>query len=203
MAKKLKTDYSVGGKTDYSTMQKVGKFGKAAGAILPIFMKENVSDFTNEILREDEELRRRVMLNPEYRELLEKKVAETFQDYKGILRGAKLVDSWDRVTSAAGLVGDIVGPATGGVGNLVSAAEEIPELIPKVIYGVKYYKKTKDWKAIPYWTLMEAASFIPYLGDFIDMSNIYVKRARKATKTKVKKEMRKILPSKLEVKTAA
>ena len=57
-------------------------------------------------------------------------------------------------------------------------------------------------KAIPYWTAMEAASFIPYLGDAIDMSNIYVNRARKITKDKVKKEMRKFLPSKLELKAA-
>jgi len=35
------------------------------------------------------------------------------------------------------------------------------------------------------------------------MSNIYINRARKATKEKVKKEMKKILPSKLELKVAA
>jgi len=178
------------------------KTKRAGKAIYPVFKKEYVSDFTNEILREDEDLRRRVMLNPDYRELLEKKVAEVFKDYQGILKGARLVDKWDRVTSAVGLVGDAVGPFSGGIGNLISAGEEIPELIPKVFYGLYYGKKTKDWKAIPYWTLMEAASFIPYIGDAIDMSNIYIHRARKATKEKVKKEMKKILPSKLELKAA-
>lgn len=179
------------------------KTKRAGKAIYPLFKKDSVSDFTNEILREDEDLRRRVMINPEYRNLLEQKVTEVFKEYQGILKGAKLVDKWDRVTSAIGLLGDAAGPFSGGIGNLISAGEEIPELIPKVFYGLYYGKKTKDWKAIPYWTAMEAASFIPYIGDAIDMSNIYIHRARKATKEKVKKEMKKILPSKLELKTAA
>ncbi|MBP7708334.1 hypothetical protein KA107_01505 [Candidatus Pacearchaeota archaeon] len=176
------------------------KTRRAGLTLLPIFKKEYVSDFTNEILREDEELRQQVMLNPSYRSLLESKVAEIFKSYRGVLTGSKLVDSWDRVTSAIGLVGDAVGPLSGGLGYLVSAGEEIPELIPKAVYAIYYGIKTKDLKAIPYWTAMEAASFIPYIGDAIDMSNIYVNRARKATKEKVKKEMRKILPSKLESK---
>jgi len=190
---------STGLKAKYS----IEKTKRAGKVLLPIFKKDSISDFTNEILREDEDLRRRVMLNPEYRNLLEQKVSEVFKQYKGILKGSKLVDSWDRVTSAVGLMGDATGPFTAGLGYAVSAAEEVPELIPKILYGVYYGIKTKDWKAIPYWTAMEAASFIPYLGDAIDMSNIYVNRARKATKEKVKKEMKKILPSKLELKVAA
>jgi len=190
---------STGLKAKYS----IEKTKRAGKVLLPIFKKDSVSDFTNEILREDEDLRRRVMLNPDYRTLLENKVSEIFKQYKGILKGSKLVDSWDRVTSAVGLVGDAAGPFTGGLGYAVSVAEEIPELIPKILYGIYYGIKTKDWKAIPYWTAREAASFIPYIGDAIDMSNIYVNRARKATKEKVKKEMKKILPSKLELKVAA
>ncbi|MFH1503323.1 MAG: hypothetical protein ABIE36_01545 [Candidatus Diapherotrites archaeon] len=178
------------------------KTKRAGITLLPIFKKDSISDFTNEILREDEDLRRRVMANPDYRMLLEKKVAEVFKEYKGVLRGARLVDSWDRVTSAIGMAGDALGPFTGGLGYAVSAAEEIPELIPKAIYSIYYKNKTKDKKAIPYWSAMEAASFIPYIGDAIDMSNIYVNRARKATKEKVKAEMKKILPSKLELKVA-
>jgi hypothetical protein len=190
---------STGLKARYS----LEKTKRAGITLLPIFKKDSISDFTNEILREDEDLRRRVMANPAYRNLLEQKVAEVFKEYKGVLRGARLVDSWDRVTSAIGLVGDALGPFTAGAGYAISAAEEIPELIPKAIYAIYYKRKTKDNKAIPYWTAMEAASFIPYLGDAIDMSNIYVNRARKATKEKVKTEMKKILPSRLEVKVAA
>jgi hypothetical protein len=178
------------------------KTKKATKHLLPIFNKESVSEFTNEILREDEQLRTRVMLNPDYRVLLEKKVAQVFKEYRGVLTGSKLVDSWDRVTSAMGLLGDAASPFSAGLGTLLSAGEEIVESIPKAIYALYYGAKTKDWKAIPYWTAAEAASFIPYLGDAIDMSNIYLHRARKITKEKVKKEMRKILPSKLELKTA-
>lgn len=166
--------------------------------LLPIFGRENVSDFTNEILREDEGLRNKIIANPSYRILLENKVKEIFKKYRGVLTGSKLIDSWDRVTSAIGMAAESV-PV---LGNLASATEEIVETIPKALYAIYYGAKTKDLKAIPYWMAAEAASFIPYLGDFIDMSNIYVNRARKATKEKIKKEMRKILPSKLELKVA-
>lgn len=166
--------------------------------LLPIFKRESVPEFTNEILREDEELRNKVMLNPLYRKLLEKKVKETFKKYRGVLIGSKLIDSWDRVTSAVGLAAETV-PI---LGNLISAGEEVVESIPKALYAVYYGVKTKDLKAIPYWMAAEAASLIPYLGDFIDMSNIYVNRARKATKEKVKKEIRKIFLSRLELKVA-
>ena len=168
--------------------------------LLPIFKREYVSDFADEILKEDNELRKLVLQNPEYRTLLNEKVAEIFKKYSKLIKGAKIIDSWDRVTSAAGLAGDVVGPFTGGLGNILSAMEEIPELIPKVAYAVYYGAKTKDLKAIPYFAVAEAASFIPYIGDAIDMTNIYVERARKATKEKVKKDMREVLSSGLEGK---
>ena len=121
------------------------KTKRAGKAIYPLFKKDTVSDFTNEILREDEDLRRRVMLNPEYRNILEHKVQEVFKEYQGILKGSKLVDKWDRVTSTIGLVGDAVGPFSGGIGNLISLGEEIPELIPKVFTD---YAKKQRLKAI-------------------------------------------------------
>lgn len=164
--------------------------------LLPIFKKEDVPSFTNEILREDEGLRNKVIANPSYRILLENKVKEIFKKYRGVLTGSKLIDSWDRVTSAVGLAAGTV-PV---LGDIISVAEDVVETIPKALYAIYYGAKTKDLKAIPYWMAAEAASFIPYLGDFIDMSNIYVNRARKATKERVKKEMRKILPSRLELK---
>lgn len=190
VSKKLKTKYAL------------EKTKRAGRVLLPILKKDSVSDFTNEILREDEEIRNYVIRNPEYRALLEQQTSKVFNKYKGILTGSRLVDSWDRVTSAIGLVGDAVGPFSGTLGNWISAGEEIIEGIPKAIYSVYYGIKTKDWNAIPYWASVEAASFIPYIGDFIDMANIYVHRARKMTKEKVKKDMRKIL-SGLESKTLA
>lgn len=174
------------------------KLKRGGKVLLPIFKRDHPSEFVNEILREDEGIRQAVIYNPRYRALLEQMTLETFKKYKGVLKGARLVDSWDRVTSAIGLVGDAVGPFTGGAGNIVSALEEIPELIPKAIYAVYYRAKTGDKKAIPYWTAAEAASFIPYVGDAIDMANIYVDRARKMTKEKVKKDFRRILDSGLE-----
>ncbi|VVB79213.1 Uncharacterised protein [uncultured archaeon] len=177
-------------------LEKTKTLGKAAGKILPLFAKDSVSDFTDEILREDEYLRNLVLQNPDYRGLLEQHVSDQFKKYKGVLTGAKLVDSWDRVTSAIGMAAEVFP----GLGTLVDEGEELVELIPKGIYAVHYVHKTKDWKAPIYWTAAEAASFIPIVGDAIDMTNIYVNRARKVTKDAVKKEFRKTVtqPSRLE-----
>ena len=180
-----------------------GKLSKATGKILPIFSRDNPSDLVNEILREDEYIRMAIINNPDYRNLLEQEISSAFKKYRGVILGAKVVDSWDRVTSALGLVGDAVGIVSGGLGNLISAGEEIVEGIPKGIYALYYGKKTGDWKAIPVWALYEGASFIPGIGDAIDMTNIYVNRARKMTKEKAKEEFRKRLKSGLEKRIAA
>lgn len=169
------------------------KLKRGSRALLPLFSREHPEDLVSEILREDENIRTTVLMNPEYRALLEHYVKKTFKDYKGIITGGKIVDSWDRVTSGLGLVADAAGPFTGGTGNLASALEEIPELIPKAIYAIYYLTKTGDYKAIPHWGKYEAASFIPGVGDLIDMTNIYIDRARKATKEKVKKDFKKVV----------
>jgi hypothetical protein len=176
-----------------------GKLAKAGGKILPIFSRESPEDFVNEILREDEYIRNAVIRNPQYKELLKKKATETFKKYRGVIYGSKVVDSWDRVTSAAGLAGDAVGPFSAGAGYVFSALEEVVETIPKGIYALYYLAKTGDKKAIPIWAGAEVASLTPYVGDAIDMTNIYVNRARKITKDKVKKDFRNMLKtSKLE-----
>jgi len=180
-----------------------GKLAKAGGKIFPIFSRESPRRLVDEILREDEGIRRAVIENPEYRNILEQKTGEIFKKYKGVIYGSKVVDSWDRVTSALGLVGDAVGPFSGTIGNWISAAEDIGELIPKGIYALYYVNKTGDKKAIPIWAGVETTSFIPYLGDAIDMTNIYVNRARKITKEKVKDEFKRLVKSGLERKVVS
>jgi len=59
VSKTLKAKYSI------------EKTKRAGNVLFPIFKKEHVSDFANEILREDEGIRNRVMINPDYRTLLE------------------------------------------------------------------------------------------------------------------------------------
>ena len=139
-------------------------------------------------MRQEEETRKAVMSNPRYRDLLEQQSVAAFKKYSGVITGAKMVDSWDRVTSAAGLLADAAGVVSAGTGNVLSAVEEVAEGIPKGIYALYYRAKTGDWKSIPLWTEYEIASLIPFVGDAIDMTNIYVHRARKMTKEKVKKE---------------
>jgi hypothetical protein len=177
-----------------------GKKGKqAVNHILPIFGKDKPSELVNEILREDEQIRRYVIQNPKYREFLEQKVLDNFKKYKGVLKGARMVDSWDRVTSTLGLAADAVGPFSAGLGTALSAGEEVVELIPKSIYAVYYGAKTRDLKGMLKFGAAEIASFIPVVGDFIDMSNIYVNRARKITKERSKKDFRKLVKADIKL----
>jgi len=171
----------------------VGKFRKAAGMVLPIFSKESPQEFVNQIMREDEDIRRAVMFNPKYKDLLEQEVVGAFKKYRGVLYGAKAMDSWDRVSSALGMAGSAIDLVAPGFGTAISEAEEVVESIPKGIYAIYYGLKTGDWKALPLWAGYEALSFIPYIGDAIDFTNIYINRARQLTKTKAKEEFRKKL----------
>src|SRR3989344_4755959 len=107
------------------------KTKRAGGKILPIFSREHPSYFVNEIMREDEEIRKAVLSNPRYRDLLEQQSVAAFKKYSGVITGAKMVDSWDRVTSAAGLLADAAGVVSAGTGNVLSAVEEVAEGIPK------------------------------------------------------------------------
>jgi hypothetical protein len=172
-----------------------GRARDIAGKILPIFSKEKVSDLVNEILREDEYIRGLTVRYPQLKEVLYRDVVSNFDKYKGVIRGAKVIDSWDRVTSAAGLAAEVT---TGPVGSVFSGVEEIVEGIPKGIYAVYYLSKTKDWKSIPIWMGAELASFIPYVGDAVDLTNIYVDRARKFTKEATKENFKKRVKKDLE-----
>lgn len=153
-------------------------------SLAPIFSGSPVSELIDEVLRENEYIRMEVIRNPNYRTLLEQKAKESVKRYDKLLKSAKAIDRWDRVTSAFGLAADFVP----GIGTLASAMEEGVELIPKAIYAIKYKKITGDKKALKYWGTAEAASFIPYLGDLIDMSNIYLNRTRKTIKGNIQKE---------------
>ncbi len=190
VSKKLKAKYSA------------GRLKQAAGKILPMFSRDNPSDLVNEILREDESIRLAIVENPKYRELLEKEIVSAFKKYKNVIRGARVIDSWDRVSSVLGLASDAAAPFTAGLSSLISAGEEVVEGIPKGIYAIYYGIKTGDWKALPKWALYEGASFIPVVGDAIDMTNVYITRARKMTKEKVKKKFRKNLGPGLEKRIA-
>ncbi len=157
--------------------------------ILPVYSGQTHDELVNEILREDESIRQKVIGNPRYKEFLKKIVYDTNKKYKGPIYWGKIIDKWDRVTSAAGMVAELIP----GLGTSASALEEIPELIPKAVYSVYYVGKTGDWKAIPYWATAEALSFLPFgIGDMIDWTNIYINRARKKLKQSVKKRFKEV-----------
>lgn len=153
-------------------------FGKA---VLPIFKRENLDEHVNTLIRNNPNIRSAIEKNPRNYDILKRTAYDLYTKARPYITGAKLVDSWDRVTSSLSLLAE----AFPGAGQLVSAGEEVVELIPKVFYSLYYALKTKDYKALPYFALAEAASFIPIVGDLIDLSNIYVNRARKTFQRKV------------------
>jgi hypothetical protein len=168
---------------------KVKRRNEASSGLSPVFSKSGIGEVVDEVLRENEYIRNEVVSNPQYRDLLEEKTKEVIKKYKGVLYWAKIIDKWDRVTSGIGLTLE----AIPGIGTAASLVEEVGETIPKAIYALYYKKKTGDKAALYKWGTAEAASFIPYVGDLIDWSNIYINRARKKTKELVTKEFLDLL----------
>ncbi|MEK6889193.1 MAG: hypothetical protein AABW80_03750 [Nanoarchaeota archaeon] len=160
----------------------VRKPSNVLGAVVPIFKREDFEEHLEEIVRESPRIKEYIERNPRYRELLKESIRKTYDKFKYSFTGAKLIDSWDRVTSAFGLVAEGVP----GFGQVASASEDVVELIPKLLYTLYYSLKTKDYKSVPYFALMEATSFIPVVGDIlVDFRNIYLNRVRKTFRKKV------------------
>ncbi|MBI2064647.1 MAG: hypothetical protein HYT62_01175 [Candidatus Yanofskybacteria bacterium] len=152
-----------------------------AKSILPILGREDIEEHVNKIIEKEPGIRDYVQKNPQSRQLLYETAKDIYHKNSRYLTGAKLIDSWDRLTSAASLAGE----AVAGAGQAASVLEEVVEGIPKVGYALYYSVKTGDYKAIPYFMAVEAASLIPIVGDIIDMSNLYINRARKTFRRKV------------------
>ena len=151
--------------------------GGLVGKLLPAFQKESLDDWASEIIRKDPRIQEAVTRNPAYRvELLEDLVGLE-KKYKGPMKGARLIDSWDRVTSAGSMAAEYLAP---GLGSILSGVEEVGEVIPKALYGTYYALKTGDLMAVPYWIAAELTSLLPFgIGDVFDLGNIYVNRVRK------------------------
>ncbi|MBS3072552.1 hypothetical protein J4477_01830 [Candidatus Pacearchaeota archaeon] len=155
--------------------------------VVPVYSWNSFDELVDEIAKEDKKIGKVVRENNFYRERLKEIAVDMNRKYKGPIYFGKIIDKWDRVTSSVGMVAELMP----GTGTLVSALEEIPELIPKAVYAVYYVNKTGDWKAIPYWTAVEAASFLPFgVGDIVDWTNVYFNRARKKMKDAVKKKFK-------------
>lgn len=137
------------------------------------------------VLKKHPDLKEQIETNPTfYRPLLEKTVSSVYEQYRGPIYWGKTIDKIDKITAIAGLASDLF-PVTFGT---VSTAKNVLELAPKALYGAYYAYKTGDYKALPYWVANEALSFIPGVGELLDMRNIYINRAQKKFAEAVKKK---------------
>ena len=147
--------------------------------------RKDLGDLVDKIIfKEQPILRKFVEESPHYRPVLDRVTAEVYGNYRSPIYWGRVIDKWDRITSAVGLASEVY-PITLGT---ISAAEEVLEMAPKILYGAYYAYKTHDLKALPYWALNELISFVPIIGDIADMRNIYVGRAQKRFALAVKKK---------------
>lgn len=161
--------------------------------VVPIYSWSSYDDLVDEIAKEDKNIAKKIKENKFYRERLKEIAVDMNRKYKGPIYFGRIVDYWDRITSTVGMAAELFP----GGGTMISAVEEIPELIPKAVYAVYYVNKTGDWKAIPYWSAVEAASFVPFgVGDVVDWTNVYFNRARKKMKDEIKKKFKEDSESK-------
>lgn len=157
------------------------KEAEFARHILPIFGKEDFDVHERYLLRENPRIKALLDGNPKARKMLYDSFREQYSKDRTYLSGAKAIDSLDRITSGLSLLAE----SYPGIGQVVSGLEEVGELAPKILYGTYYTIKSKDYKSIPYYALAEVASFIPFVGDVIDLKNLYINRARKTFRRRV------------------
>lgn len=155
--------------------------GKAAGVILPIAQREDLKYHVEKIIEDNPKIKKKIHQNPLYKDILYDLANEIYQTHGKYITGAKLIDSADRIMAVLGEAQEFFP----GVGNVARASENGLELLPKAAYAAWYVKNTKDYKALLQFVAAEAASFIPYTGEFVDMANLYVNRARKNFRKKV------------------
>jgi hypothetical protein len=156
-----------------------------ASLIIPAFEQEDLELHAKYIIKDNSIIAEYINRDPKYRTLLRNIVKDVYEKkYRPYLIGSKLIDTWDRFTSLIGGVSDFVP----GLGTLISEGEELIELGPKILYSALYAKGTGDYAFLTKAAIFEAASFIPVIGDLIDMTNIYADRARDTFRKRVSEE---------------
>jgi hypothetical protein len=160
-----------------------------------------LEDVVRYVVDSDKAAQKAVAQNPDYLELLKAHVARAYLDQKATMKGAALMDSWDRLTTVVGksvtpfttwlgrvmgggtlgpiglLIGGYAGKAAGKIAKLPL---KVMEVVPKAFYTPYYVGRTGDILGGAYWAAAEAASMLPGgAGDFIAMTHLYKERAAK------------------------
>jgi hypothetical protein len=153
---------------------------KLGAAVLPILRRQDFNKDVDYILKNDPIVAEYIRNSPSSKQKLYDvaKTVYTTQARPYII-GGELIDSYDVLSSAAGLGMDLFGPETGGLGTAASGLEDVIELVPKALYAGAYARGMNDYSALVPFAISEAASFIPVVGDLIDMKHLYADRARK------------------------
>ena len=166
---------------------------RLVGSVLPILSKESLEGHVKYIIKENPEIRRYLEKSPDHLQTLMEAVKDVYGKHSKYITGAKGIDSWDRMTSSLGLIGESVSALGGPAIALSKGVEEAIELAPKILYTPLYAAGTGDYGAIPYFMGVEALSLVPFVGQFVDLQNLYLERARKTFRKEASKEFMKRL----------
>ena len=157
------------------------KFGSdLVQTALPLFDRQSADDYANKMISKDENLQNHLRRNPEHLQYFREATEEVYQKYSKHINRARGVDSWDKLLSSVQILGGYVSPALGGP-EIRLENKQFLELVPKIIYASLYATDTGDYGSIPYFAAAESVPLIPkvgrVLGNFVDLSDIYLNRA--------------------------
>lgn len=131
----------------------------------------------NKIIEENGDIRKYISLNPDLKHVLYSRYNELYERYRGVIKGAEIVDSIDRILGPIEAALRWFGPGLGYIASFGLRA--IEEVLFKIPYSIYYAAKTKDVKGVLGYALAEtAATILPY-GDILDVLPVYKMTAKK------------------------
>ena len=137
------------------------------------------------IIDENPDIENYVKTNPQLMDVLTKQYHSLYENQKGIIKGAELVDKVDQFLGPIEAALRWFGPGVGYIGSFGLRA--IEELVFKIPYSIYYAGKTKDYKGVIGYILAEtAATVLPY-GDLLDVLPVYEWTAKKYFRDEVAK----------------
>jgi len=140
-----------------------------------------------QIINENPDIRKYISSDPNLKNELYSRYNAMYDKYKGIIKGAELVDKVDRILGPIESALRWFGPGVGYVASFGLRAME--ELMFKIPYSIYYAGTTRDFKGAAGYVLAEtAATVLPYGDSYVDILPIYKNTSQKYLRNAVAKD---------------